>query len=77
MKKTSLREKGKDRTMELNGKDYTIQAVILLTILVLFFLQYVLCKKTKNPWIRAIPFLAPLAALIGADKGCCMRCGAY
>ena len=52
--------------MELNGKDYTIQAVILLTILVLFFLQYVLCKKTKNPWIRAIPFLAPLAALIGA-----------
>ena len=52
--------------MELNGKDYTIQTVMLLTIVVLFFLQYVLCKKAKNPWIRAIPFLAPLAALIGA-----------
>lgn len=52
--------------MEINGNDYTLQAVLLLSIAVLFFLQYVLCRKTANKWIRAIPFLAPAAALIGA-----------
>lgn len=52
--------------MEINGNDYTLQAIILLTVMILFLLQYVLCKKSERKWVRAIPFLAPAAALLGA-----------
>ena len=43
--------------------DYTLQIVIVLTVLALFVLQYVLCKQAASKWLRAIPFLAPLASL--------------
>ncbi len=43
--------------------DYTLQIIIVLTVLALFVLQYVLCKQAASKWLRAIPFLAPLASL--------------
>ena len=55
--------------MELNGKDYTIQTVMLLTILVLFFLQYVLCKKSEESMDPRDPFFS---AACGTDRSCGM-----
>ena len=40
--------------------DYTLQIIIVLTVLALFVLQYVLCKQAASKWLRAIP-LASLA----------------
>lgn len=49
-----------------NGTDYTIYVIIAVTVIFLFALQYLLCSKTRNRLLRAIPFLLPLAAIIAA-----------
>lgn len=48
---------------KMDLSDYTLQIIIVLTVLALFALQYVLCKQAASKWLRAIPFLAPLASL--------------
>lgn len=49
-----------------NGTDYTIYVIIAATVVLLFALQYLLCCKTENGLLRAIPFLLPLSAIIMA-----------
>lgn len=49
-----------------NGTDYTIYVIIAVTFVLLFALQYLLCCKTENRLLRAIPFLLPLGAIVMA-----------
>lgn len=49
-----------------NGTDYTIYVIIAVTVIFLFALQYLLCRKTRNRLLRAIPFLLPLVAIAAA-----------
>lgn len=50
----------------ISGTDYTVYVLIAITFVLLFVLQYLLCQKTENRLLRAIPFLLPVAAIISA-----------
>ena len=55
--------------MELNGKDYTIQTVMLLTILVLFFFTVCPLQKSEESMDPRDPFFS---AACGTDRSCGM-----
>ena len=53
--------------MMINGTDYTIYIVVVLTVVLLAALEYTICRRAKNPSMRKallfIPFLVLLFAL--------------
>ena len=47
-----------------NGSDYTLIAVPVLSALVLFLVEYLICRKTARRWLRRLPWLYPLLLLV-------------
>ena len=43
--------------MIFNGTDYTIPVIVIISIVLLFTVQYILCTKTKKIIIKLIPLL--------------------
>ena len=43
--------------LTINGTDYTLPAIILLSVIVLFSIQYLLCSNAKKTWQKLLPLL--------------------
>ena len=43
--------------LTVNDTDYTLPAIVLISIIVLFSVQYMLCVKAKRTWLKLLPLL--------------------
>lgn len=49
--------------MMYDGVDYTLPAIAVLSFLVLFTVQYLLCRYCRSGFLRSLPWLWVIAAL--------------
>lgn len=49
--------------MMINGVDYTLPAIALLSFLILFTVQYLLCWYCRSGFLRSLPWLWVIAVL--------------
>ena len=49
--------------MMINGVDYTLPTIAILSFLVLFAVQYLLCRYCRSGFLRSLPCLWVIAAL--------------
>lgn len=49
--------------MMINGVDYTLPAIALLSFLILFAVQYLLCRYCRSGFLRSLPWLWVIAML--------------
>lgn len=47
-----------------NGTDYTIPVFVALSVILLFTLQYTLCRRAKRLWVKLLPLLYVLLWLV-------------
>ncbi len=43
--------------LTINGTDYTLPAIILISVIVLFSIQYLFCTRAKKTWQKLLPLL--------------------
>ena len=41
----------------INGTDYTLPAIVLISFIVLFSIQYMFCTRAKKTWQKLLPLL--------------------
>ena len=60
--------------MMFNGTDYTIPFIVIISVIILFAIQYILCIKARKTVLKLIPllyiaFLAVLAVMFARSGG--------